>query len=103
MAQALIEEQERNPRKVGSLRTFVAGGDSVPLSTQNKFRELFGFSIREAYGMTEIGPALLNPVSVIRAGSLGIPLDGVSARVFDSSGKPARDNEIGELIIARGR
>lgn len=99
MAQLLIEEQERRPRKVFSLRTFIAGGDVVPVRTQDRFRKVFGFPIREAYGMTEIGPALANPASDIRAGSLGIPLEGVTARVTDVSGKAEIDNRVGELTI----
>lgn len=99
MAQSLVEEQQRKPRRVSSLRTFVASGDSVPLSTQNNFRDLFGIPIQEAYGMAEIGPALLNPAASIQAGSLGTPLEGVSAKIIDASGNTVKENNVGELTI----
>src|SRR5258707_1554361 len=61
MVQLLLEEQARKPREVRSLRTFVAGGDCVPVSTQERFQALFGIPVREAYGMTETGPSVFNP------------------------------------------
>src|SRR5258707_9117086 len=77
MVQLLVEEQARKPREVRSLRTFIAGGDCVPVSTQERFQALFGIPVREAYGMTETGPSVFNPADAIRSGSLGKALDGV--------------------------
>jgi long-chain acyl-CoA synthetase len=61
MMQFLIEEQTRKPRHVRSLHTFIAGGDSVPVSAQERFRDLFGIPVREGYGMTEIGVGNCQP------------------------------------------
>jgi acyl-CoA synthetase (AMP-forming)/AMP-acid ligase II len=41
MIQLLLDEQERKPRDVRSLRTFLAAGDSVPVSLQQRFERLF--------------------------------------------------------------
>jgi long-chain acyl-CoA synthetase len=81
MIQCLIEEQIRKPRDVSSLRTFLAGGDSVPTSTQEEFRALFAIALREGHNMTEIGAAIINPAKLIRPGSLGKPLEDVHARL----------------------
>jgi long-chain acyl-CoA synthetase len=99
MVQSLIEEQARRPRDMSSLRTFIAGGDSVPTSTQAKFRALFGIALREAHGMTEIGAAIVNPAELIRPGSLGKPLEDVHARLVGADGKDVRDGVIGELLL----
>jgi long-subunit acyl-CoA synthetase (AMP-forming) len=99
MVQCLIEEQIRRPRDVSSLRTFLAGGDSVPTSTQEEFQGLFAIALREVHGMTEIGAAIVNPAKLIRAGSLGKPLEDVPARLVGADGKDVRDGAIGELLL----
>jgi long-chain acyl-CoA synthetase len=99
MVQLLHEEQARRPREVRSLRTFMAGGDCVPVSTQERFQALFGIPVREAYGMTETGPSAANPAHAIRSGSLGKPVDGVEVRIVDSEGKDVPDGKIGEIAV----
>jgi long-chain acyl-CoA synthetase len=99
MVQFLLEEQSRKPREVRSLRTFLAGGDCVPMRAQERFQALFGIPLRETYGMTETGPSATNPADAIRSGSLGKPLDGVEVRVVDSEGSDAPDGKIGEIAV----
>ena len=99
MVQALIEEQARKPRQIRSLRTFLGAGDSVPVSAQERFQSLFGIPVREAFGMTEIGPAIANPADAIRAGSLGKAIPGVELRVVDAEGEDVSDGQIGELVV----
>jgi long-chain acyl-CoA synthetase len=99
MVQLLLEEQARKPREVRSLRTFLAGGDRVPLSTQERFQALFGIPLRECYGMTEMGLAVFNPADAIRSGSLGKALEGVELRVVNSHGKDTPEGEIGEIAV----
>jgi long-chain acyl-CoA synthetase len=99
MVQLLVEEQTRKPREVRSLRTFISGGDSVPVSIQERFRALFGIPIREGYAMTETGPSVCNPVDAIRPGSLGKAIDGVEVRVVDAAGKDAPDGQVGEIAV----
>jgi long-chain acyl-CoA synthetase len=99
MVQAMIEEQARKPRQVHSLRNFVGAGDSVPVSTQERFQSLFGIPVREAYGMTEIGPAIANPADAIRSGSLGKAVPGVEIRVVDAEGEDVSDGQIGEIAV----
>jgi long-chain acyl-CoA synthetase len=99
MVQALIEEQARKPRQVASLRTFISAGDSVPVSTQERFHALFGIPVREGFGMTEIGPSICNPAEAIRSGSLGKGIQGVEIRVIDAEGEDAPEGQIGEMVI----
>jgi long-chain acyl-CoA synthetase len=99
MVQLLLEEQARRPRVVSTLRTFFAGGDSVPVSTQERFHALFGISVREGYGMTETGPSIVNPADAIRSGSLGKALDGVEVRVVDLDVEDLPDDQTGEIVV----
>lgn len=99
MVQSLVEEQGRNPRQAHSLRTFFAGGDSVPTVLQQRFQSLFGIPLREAYGMTETGMSVVNPAGSIRAGSLGKPVDGVDVRVLDLGGMNVPEGQTGEIAV----
>jgi long-chain acyl-CoA synthetase len=99
MVQLLLEENTLRPRQVRSIRTFLAGGDSVPVSTHERFQEQFGINLRECFGMTETGMTICNPAGAIRPGSLGKPVDRVEAKVADSNGKEVPDGQTGELIV----
>ncbi len=95
----VVEEQARLPRCVSSLRTAVSGGDTLPAPLQERFKVIFGLDLREVYGMTESVPVLSNPLGEVRAGSLGLPADGVQVRVVDLSGLDVADGQIGEILV----
>ena len=99
MLQFVVEEQASNPREVDSMRICIAGGDTVPVALQNRFRRLFGVSIRELYGMTETVPVTCNREGLLREGSVGPALDIVETRVADLSGEVLADGHIGELQV----
>jgi malonyl-CoA/methylmalonyl-CoA synthetase len=68
----------------GFMRLFVSG--SAPLSPQvfDEFRARFGHTILERYGMTETLMNMSNPYAgERRAGTVGLALPGVSARLMD--------------------
>jgi len=73
------------PREIAaSMRLFVSGSAPLPADVFEKFRERFGHTILERYGMTETFMTLSNPyVGERRAGTVGFPLPGVSARIVD--------------------
>jgi malonyl-CoA/methylmalonyl-CoA synthetase len=66
------------------MRLFVSG--SAPLSAQvfEEFRALYGHTILERYGMSETIMNMSNPYhGERRAGTVGMPLPGVSAKLVD--------------------
>jgi malonyl-CoA/methylmalonyl-CoA synthetase len=68
----------------GAMRLFVSG--SAPLSAQvmEEFQARFGHTILERYGMSENLMNISNPYfGERRAGSVGLPLPGVSVRLVD--------------------
>jgi len=99
MLQFVVEEQGRNPRDVSSMRLCIAGGDTVPVALQERFRDLFGASVRELYGMTETVPVTCIREGAIRIGSVGPALDIVETRVADQAGNVLVDGQIGELQV----
>jgi long-chain acyl-CoA synthetase len=99
MAQQLIAEQIKKPRKTDSLEWIIAGGDTVPVTTQTQFKALLGVPLSEGIGMTESCPMLVNPRHAIRSGSVGVCWGAIEARVVDSKGEVVANGEIGELTV----
>ena len=77
-------------REIGArMRLFVSGSAPLPAHVLESFRALFGHVILERYGMTETFMNTSNPyVGERRAGTVGLPLPGVSMRI-----------EEGELLV----
>lgn len=88
-------------RQIGaSMRLFVSGSAPLTPQTFEEFRAKFGHTILERYGMSETLMNISNPYSgQRRAGSIGLPLPGVSVRLLDAHGQPVADGETGELYL----
>jgi malonyl-CoA/methylmalonyl-CoA synthetase len=83
-----------------SVRLFVSGSAPLPASVLEAFREKFGQTILERYGMSETLMNISNPCAgERRAGTVGLPLPDVSVRIVDQAGVPVGDNTIGELEL----
>jgi malonyl-CoA/methylmalonyl-CoA synthetase len=90
------------PRPRG-VRLFCSGSAPLPADVLLAFREATGATILERYGMTETGMLLSNPHDgERRAGTVGMPLPGVSLRIVDAGGADVADDQEGELVV-RGR
>ena len=72
-------------REIGSfMRLFVSGSAPLPAQVHDDFRERFGHTILERYGMTETLMNIANPYrGERRPGTVGLPLPGVSVRLVD--------------------
>lgn len=88
-------------REVGSfVRLFVSGSAPLPAQVLEEFRDLFGHTILERYGMSETIMNLSNPYAgERRAGTVGFPLPGVSVRLLNQERQPVKDGETGELYL----
>ena len=65
----------------GFMRLFVSGSAPLPAQVLEEFRELFGHTILERYGMSETLMNISNPYAgERRPGTVGFPLPGVSAK-----------------------
>ncbi|WP_334127441.1 class I adenylate-forming enzyme family protein [Sneathiella sp.] len=65
-------------------------------------RRRFNVPAMEAFGMTEVGPAIYVPLEetqMVGSGSCGIPAPFRECRIVDETGKDVPRGEIGELII----
>jgi malonyl-CoA/methylmalonyl-CoA synthetase len=86
----LLDTPREAAREIGAqMRLFVSGSAPLPAQVLEQFRELFGHTILERYGMTETFMNISNPYAgERRAGTVGFPLPGVSVRI-----------EEGELLV----
>lgn len=82
------------------MRLFVSGSAPLPPAVFDEFRERFGHVILERYGMSETLMNLSNPYAgERRAGSVGLPLPGLSARIVRPDGTAVAIGEVGELLV----
>lgn len=82
----LLETAPETARGIGrNMRLFVSGSAPLPAHVLEEFRKLFGHTILERYGMSETLMNISNPYAgERRAGTVGFPLPGVSARIDES-------------------
>jgi malonyl-CoA/methylmalonyl-CoA synthetase len=92
----LLDTPNKIAREIGSrMRLFVSGSAPLPAPVLEEFREKFGHTILERYGMTETMMNLSNPyVGERRPGSVGFPLPGISARIHKTD-----QLDTGELLL----
>ena len=79
----LLDFSVEQAREIGLfMRLFVSGSAALPAQVLEEFRERFGHTILERYGMTETLMNISNPYyGERRPGTVGLPLPGVSVRI----------------------
>jgi long-chain acyl-CoA synthetase len=93
MYAALLHAADR--RDASSLRVCVSGGAALPLEILNGFEAAFGCVVLEGYGLSETSPvASFNRPQLRKAGSIGMPVDGVEMRLLEPT-----PEGIGEIAI----
>ena len=97
----MLEIEEPEAREIGSrLRLCVSGSAPLPVQVLEDFDMRFGQRILERYGMTETLMTLSNPFEgERRAGTVGMPLPGVTTRILDEHGANVADGITGELHV----
>ena len=97
----LLELPDAQARTLGaSMRLFVSGSAPLPADVLDQFRDRFGHVILERYGMSETLMLASNPYAgERRAGTVGVPLPGVSMRVVDQEGQPLAAGDTGEVLV----
>lgn len=99
----MLEEKDRYPA-FPKLRALLSGGSFM---AEEKIRAVHAWiphaTFRNVYGMTETAsPATLMPydsVSAAEAGSVGLPVPGLDAKVVDEQGRELPNGKIGEVLL----
>lgn len=97
----LVEAPDAAAYDLSHMRLLTSGSDRLPDDLFAAFRDTFGHTLLERYGMTETGMNLSNPLEgERRVGSVGMPLPGVEVRIVEpESGAEVAHGEVGELQI----
>lgn len=84
-----------------NLRLSLGGGMAVQEFVANKWKDVTGHVLVEAYGLTETSPAAcINPVNISGfTGNIGLPISSTEICVRDEDGKELGFGESGELCI----
>ncbi|MBY0111847.1 MAG: AMP-binding protein [Phycisphaerales bacterium] len=101
MYNALLSVKDAKPDDFASLRYIVSGGEPLPKAVLEKYRERFGVTINEGYGLTETSPVTnwCRPHE-FRLGSVGRPLPEIDQRIIDTAtGRSLPPNTDGEVWI----
>lgn len=100
----LLADKRLTREATAHMRLFVSGSAPLLAETHAAFEKRTGHRILERYGMTETNMNTSNPYDgERRAGTVGLPLPGVEARIADpQTGRVLNSGETGVLEI-RGR
>ncbi|MEH6418647.1 long-chain fatty acid--CoA ligase [Pseudomonas sp. CGJS7] len=83
------------------LHLTLGGGMAVQRSVAERWKQVTGITLVEAYGLTETSPAAcINPMDLPEYnGSIGLPISSTDACVKDEDGRMLPLGEVGELCI----
>jgi malonyl-CoA/methylmalonyl-CoA synthetase len=82
------------------MRLFVSGSAPLPAQVLEAFRQRFGHTILERYGMSETLMIAGNPYcGERRAGTVGSPFPGGSLKIVGSDGEPVKPGDVGEVFV----
>jgi long-chain acyl-CoA synthetase len=100
----IINHPEVDKFDLQSIKACISGSAALPMEVQQRFGALTGGQLVEGYGLTEASPTThCNPINgERRAGSIGLPLPDVEARLVDAeNGMPLLwgSDEQGELQV----
>ncbi|MBX9403096.1 long-chain fatty acid--CoA ligase [Lysobacter sp. BMK333-48F3] len=83
------------------LHLTLGGGMAVQRSVADRWKQVTGVTLVEAYGLTETSPAAcINPMDLAEYnGAIGLPISSTDACVKDEEGRILPVGEVGELCI----
>jgi long-chain acyl-CoA synthetase len=93
---------DRDKFDLTSLRFAVSAAAPMPPEVQQRFEQITGGKLVEAYGLTETSPAVtMDPIDKPRPHSIGVPLPDCDLKIVDvdTGTEEMSVEEIGEIII----
>jgi acetyl-CoA synthetase len=89
---------ERYPMK--ELRIVCSAGEPLNPEVIRWFRDQYGITVFDYYGLTESYPLCGNfPTVEVREGSMGLPMPGWEVAILDEDEKPVAQGERGEICL----
>jgi len=83
------------------LHLTLGGGMAVQRAVADKWKQVTGVTLAEAYGLTETSPAVcINPLDLREYnGSIGMPISSTNVCIKDDEGRVLPTGEVGELCV----
>lgn len=103
MVAMMLQMKDLDPALFASLRYVTSAAAPLPVDHIHRLRNFLPhLRLYSMYGQTECIRATYLPPEQLgtRPGSTGIAIPGMQACVVDEAGKPAKPNDIGELVVS---
>src|SRR4051794_7092760 len=85
---------------LSELRVTCSAGEPLNPEVIRWFRDQYGITVLDYYGLTESYPLCGNmPTVEVREGSMGLPLPGWEVAILDEDEKPVEQGERGEICL----
>ena len=83
------------------LKVVIAGGMAVQRVVAERWKQVTGVPIIEAYGLTETSPGIIaNPLNIEDwTGTIGMPIPSTQATILDESDNEMPIGEVGEICV----
>ncbi|MDH5580588.1 MAG: AMP-binding protein, partial [Bdellovibrionales bacterium] len=98
---SLVNNEQFKECDFSRLRATLGGGMAVQKAVAEKWKEVTGQPLIEAYGLTETSPAAcVNPISLSDYnGKIGLPIPSTIVEIRDEEEKELEVGEVGEICI----
>ncbi len=98
---AMLNNPEFAKLDLSQLHLTLGGGMAVQRAVAERWKEITGATLIEAYGLTETSPAAtMNPIDIIEYnGTIGLPISSTEVTIRDDAGKDLALGEPGELCV----
>jgi long-chain acyl-CoA synthetase len=98
---ALLHHPDFSTVDFSTWRLSLGGGMAVQKAVAERWKQVTGVTLAEAYGLTETSPAAcINPLDMpAYNGTIGLPVPSTEIQIRDSDGKEVAPGESGELCI----
>ncbi len=101
MYRAWLAAGRRRDADLSSVRLAVSGAAPLPAEILGAFRDRFGCTIWEGYGLTETAPVVTTNAlgEEARGGSIGLALPRLEVRLLDEDGTDVVEGDPGEILV----
>ncbi len=98
---ALLNNKDFQKLDFSKLKISLGGGMSVQKSVADRWQEVTGVPLSEAYGLTETSPGItVNPLNLdAYNGSIGVPIPSTDVVLCDENGNDVGIGEVGEIGV----
>lgn len=98
---ALLNDGAFSKVDFSHLKVSLGGGMAVQKAVADKWKQVTGNTLIEAYGLTETSPAaIINPINLVEYnGAIGLPISSTEVAIRNDDGEDVPLGEHGELCI----